>query len=141
MSASTIGTIDTIDETARVIREYWRLMATNDFHAVTAVLSGDFVLDWPQSSERIRGATNFALLNAAYPAHGPWSFTINRIVAGEGEATSDVDVTDGVVRARAITFFTVTNGRIAKMVEFWPEPYEPPFDRAKFVERLHGAIP
>jgi hypothetical protein len=31
-------------------REYWRLMATNDFDAVAAVLAPEFVLDWPQSN-------------------------------------------------------------------------------------------
>jgi hypothetical protein len=125
-----------IDDTAHVVEEFWRLMATNDFHSVKAVLSEDFVLDWPQSRERIRGAENFALLNTVYPAHGPWSFTINRIVAGIGEATSDVEISDGVMHARAITFFSVSNGLITKIVEFWPEPYEPPFDRTQFVEQL-----
>jgi hypothetical protein len=43
-----------------VVAEFWRLMATNDFHAVSAVLSNEFVLEWPQSKERIRGAENFA---------------------------------------------------------------------------------
>ncbi|RQS66466.1 nuclear transport factor 2 family protein [Burkholderia sp. Bp8963] len=126
----------TTDDTATVVREFWRLMATNDFHAVKAVLAEDFVLEWPQSNERIRGGDNFARLNAAYPADGPWSFTINRIVAGERDATSDVSVTDGVVQARAITFFTVENRTITKIVEFWPEPYDAPFDRSQFVERL-----
>ena len=52
-----------------VVREFWRLMATNDFDAVGAVLSPEFVLEWPQSRERIRGAERFARMNAEYPAH------------------------------------------------------------------------
>lgn len=28
-----------------VVREFWRLTGTNDFHAVAAVLAEDFVLD------------------------------------------------------------------------------------------------
>ncbi|NPT61935.1 nuclear transport factor 2 family protein [Paraburkholderia elongata] len=124
------------DSAVHVVQEFWRLMATNDFFAVKEVLSQDFVLEWPQSNERIRGATNFALLNTEYPARGPWVFTINRIVGGDGEAVSDVSVTDGVLRARAISFFTVDDGSITKIVEFWPEPYEAPFDRSQFVERL-----
>jgi ketosteroid isomerase-like protein len=121
---------------SHVVQEFWRLMATNNFHAVAAVLAHDFVLEWPQSKERIRGAANFALFNAEYPAQGPWVFTINRIVGGEKEAVSDVFVTDGVLHARAISFFTVEHGKIARMIEYWPEPYEAPFDRAKLVERI-----
>ncbi|MGF6997598.1 nuclear transport factor 2 family protein [Paraburkholderia sp. GAS32] len=121
---------------SHVVQEFWRLMATNNFHAVAAVLAEDFVLEWPQSKERIRGAANFALLNTEYPAQGPWVFTINRIVGSEKEAVSDVFVTDGVLHARAISFFTVEDGKITRMVEFWPDPYTAPFDRTQFVERI-----
>jgi ketosteroid isomerase-like protein len=121
---------------SQVVQEFWRLMATNDFHAVEAVLAQDFILEWPQSKERIRGAANFALLNTEYPAHGPWVFTINRIFGSENEAVSDVFVTDGVQHARAISLFTIAHGKVTHMVEFWPEPYEAPFDRARFVERI-----
>lgn len=118
------------------VRAFWRLMATNDFTAVEAVLASDFVLEWPQSAERIRGAGNFVQMNQEYPAHGPWRFTINRLVGGDGEAISDVSVTDGVQHARAISFFTVTEGRISQLVEFWPEPYPAPANRAHLVEHI-----
>ena len=119
-----------------LVREYWRLMATNDFAAVAAVLSPDFVLDWPQSKERIRGSERFARMNQEYPAHGRWEFAINRIVGGESEAASDVSVTDGVQLARVISFFTVAHGKITYMVEFWPEPYPAPDNRAHLVEAI-----
>jgi len=66
-----------------VVREFWRLMATNDFAAVGAVLADDYVLDWPQSRERIRGRERFAAVNADYPANGPWIFTVHRIFGSE----------------------------------------------------------
>ena len=78
-----------------VAQEFWRLMGTNDFHSVGAVLSSEFVLEWPQTKERIRGAERFARMNMEYPANGPWRFTVNRLVGGESEAVSDVTVTDG----------------------------------------------
>jgi ketosteroid isomerase-like protein len=115
---------------------FWRLMATNDFTAVEAVLASDFVLEWPQSAERIRGARNFVQMNQEYPAEGPWRFTINRLVGDDGNAVSDVSVTDGVQHARAISFFTVTDGQITRLVEFWPEPYPAPANRAHLVERI-----
>jgi hypothetical protein len=39
-------------------------MATNDFTSVKAVLSPGLVVEWPQANERIRGAENFARMNA-----------------------------------------------------------------------------
>jgi hypothetical protein len=121
---------------AEVVREFWRLMATNDFLSVGSVLSPRFVLEWPQSNERIRGAEKFARMNAEYPAHGRWVFTVNRIVTGEQEAVSDVTVTDGVQVARVISFFTIEDGKVSRLVEFWPEPYTAPTNRAHLVERI-----
>ena len=94
-----------------VVREYWRLMATNDFAAVAAVLAHDFVLEWPQSNERIRGAANFVRMNAEYPSHGPWRFEVHRIVASQTTAVSDVGVTDGVQTGRALSFFHCEPGQ------------------------------
>lgn len=120
----------------QVAREFWRLMATNEFPAVAAVLAPEFVLEWPQTRERIRGAERFARMNAEYPAHGRWSFTINRMLGNESEAVSDVTISDGVQTARAISFFEVRQGKIVRLVEFWPEPYEAPANRAHLVERM-----
>lgn len=121
---------------AAVVREFWRLMATNDFDSVAAVLADDFVLEWPQSRERIRGPARFARMNAEYPAHGAWRFEVHRITANATEAVSDVSVTDGVQSARAISFFTVEGGRIVRLVEYWPEPYPAPSNRAHLVEPM-----
>lgn len=121
---------------ASVVREFWRLMGTNDFHAVSVVLAPEFVLDWPQSNERIRGAERFARMNQEYPANGSWAFTLNRLVAGNGEVVSDVSISDSEQTARAISFFTVVAGKITRLVEFWPEPYAAPTNRAHLVEPL-----
>jgi limonene-1,2-epoxide hydrolase len=116
------------------VEEFWRLMATNDFDSVAAVLAEGFVLEWPQSKERIRGAANFAQVNREYPANGPWHFEIHRIVGNESEAVSEVTVTDGVQTARAVSFFTMKEGKIHRLREYWPEPYTAPPARAHLVE-------
>ena len=119
-----------------VVRAYWRLMASNDFGSVAAVLAPEFVLEWPQSGERIRGAEQFARMNEEYIAHGPWRFTIRRIVGDASDVVSDVEITDGVQHARAISFFAVAGGKIARLVEYWPEPYPAPQNRAHLVEPM-----
>jgi hypothetical protein len=43
-------------------------MAYNDFSSVQAVLSDQFVLERPQSNERVRGAEKYVQMNAEYPA-------------------------------------------------------------------------
>ena len=112
-----------------VVREFWRLMATNDFHSVNAVLAPQFVLEWPQSKERIRGAENFARMNAEYPTSARWEFRINRLVASGNAVVTQVSVTDGVQSAEPVSFFTVSNGKVTHLVEYWPEPFAAPEDR------------
>lgn len=119
-----------------VVRAFWRRMASNDFESVRAVLADDFVLEWPQSRERIRGGANFARMNAEYPALGPWTFRIDRLVAQGTGVVTEVAISDGVQRATAISFFEVAGGRIVRLTEYWPEPYPAPADRSHLTEPM-----
>ena len=123
-------------ETEKVVREFWRLMNTNDFYSVSAVLAPGFILEWPQSGERIRGYKNFAAVNSEYPAHGLWKFTINTIAAGLGVVATDVSVTDGAICARVLSFFTVGDRKITRVTEFWPDPFPAPENRKHLVEKI-----
>jgi ketosteroid isomerase-like protein len=119
-----------------VVREFWRVMSTNDFQSVKAVLAEEFVVEWPQSGERIRGAENFARMNAEYPANGPWTFKINRLVASGESVVTQVSVTDGLQTAEPVSFFTVRDGKVVLLMEYWPEPFAPPENRRHLVERM-----
>ena len=119
-----------------LVREFYVRMNTNDFHSAALLLADEYVLEWPQSKERIRGRDNFVAVNEEYPAYGRWLFTVNRIVGNETEAVSDVSVTDGTQTARAITFTIVRAGRIVKQVEYWPEDYKAPGNRRHLVELM-----
>lgn len=121
-------------ESEAVVREFWRLMATNDFYSVKKVLNDDFVMEWPQSNERIRGPVNFSRMNAEYPTKGLWSFRINRLVAQDHHVVTQVSVTDGEQSAEPISFFTVVEGKISKLVEYWPDPFAPAENRRHLVE-------
>lgn len=119
-----------------VVREFWRLMQTNDLQSVKQVLADDLIVEWPQSKERIRGAENFARMNAEYPTDGPWRFRINQRVAGADRVVTQVSVTDGTQSAEPISFFTVANGKIVHLVEYWPEPFAPAENRRHLVEPM-----
>jgi hypothetical protein len=111
-------------------------MEGNDFYAAAEHLHDDFILEWHQSNERIRGKENFAKINTAYPAEGKWHFDINSIIAEGDVVVTDVSVTDGVRQDRVITFSTIRDGKIWKQVEFWPEPFEAPEWRRAWVEKI-----
>ncbi len=130
-----------MDVAEQLVRRFWALMQGNHFSAAGALLSDEFLLDWPQSGERIRGRVNFAAMNAAYPSHGAWRFEVRRLIARSPSVVTETDVTDGVQRGRAITFFEVRDGCIARIVEYWPDPFPPRLDRAAWVEPMdEGAL-
>lgn len=124
------------DESRRLIERYWAAMNTNDFRAAAGLFHDDYLLEWPQSGERIRGRDNFAAINENYPAAGRWVFTVHRLVADGGEVASEVTVTDGAVTARVITFSSVRDGLIVHQTEYWPDPYEPSPARSAWVEGI-----
>ena len=120
-------------DSKKVVLNYWAAMNSNDFAKASECLSENFEGYWPQSGELIIGRDNFVAINVNYPANGPWSFDIQSIVC-EGElVVTDVIVTDGVQRARAVTFHTVNNGLICKQKEFWPDEMPTQEWRAKWV--------
>jgi ketosteroid isomerase-like protein len=126
-----------VNTAENTVREFWRLMATNEFASVKQVLAETFVLEWPQTNELMRGPENFARMNSEYPAQGSWSFSIKRLVASATEVVTHVAVTDGTQAAEAISFFQVEGGRVIRLVEYWPESYAPPSNRAHLTEPLH----
>jgi ketosteroid isomerase-like protein len=127
------------DTTREVVGRFWRTMNENDWRAAGRLLHDDYVLDWPQSGERIRGRENFAAVNAHYPAAGRWRFTVERLVADERGAASDVTVTDGEQIARAVSFFELRDGLIRRETEYWPDPFEAADWRARWGERMEQA--
>ncbi|HET9587781.1 MAG TPA: nuclear transport factor 2 family protein [Anaerolineales bacterium] len=124
------------ENSKQIVERFWAAMQTNDFQAAGDFLHDDYVLEWPQSGERIRGRANFVAVNDHYPAHGRWEFTVHRVLAEGDEVVSDVEVTDGAVTGRAITFSTIRDRRIVHQLEFWPDPFEPPAWRAAWVEKM-----
>jgi ketosteroid isomerase-like protein len=120
----------------QIVENFWQTMATNDFHAAAALLHDDYLLEWPQSGERIRGRDNFAAINMNYPAEGEWRFTIHQIVAEGDIVVSDVNATDGKMIGRAITFSTIRDEKIWKQVEFWADAFEAPLENP--VDRKAG---
>ncbi len=122
----------------QVVERFWAAMGENDFQAAGELLHDEFVLEWPQSGERIRGRSNFVAINEQYPATGRWRFTLHRLVADSNGVVTDVTVTDGTVSGRVITFSEVRDGRIVRQTEYWPDPFEPATWRARWVEQTRS---
>ncbi len=119
-----------------IIEQFWTAIHNNDFRAAGELLHDDYILEWPQSGERIRGRANFIAVNENYPAQGPWQVIMHRLIGEGNDVASEVTVTDGAVKAQALTFSTIQNGKILHQTEYWPDPFEPAAWRIQWVERM-----
>ncbi len=125
----------------QLVERFWTLMSSNQFATVAEVCSGALVVEWPQSRERFIGVERFAMMNHAYPAHGRWQFDVRRLIAddtidGPAQAVTEVAITDGVQHALAISFFSIEEGVISQIVEYWPEPFAAPANRAHLAQSM-----
>lgn len=120
--------------TAEVVTAFWAGIDARDWEAVGATLADDVVYEVPQSRERVVGRDGVVRFNAEYP--GDWSLSVTDLVADEHRAATTIRfVLPGEPDQTGIAFFTVADGRITRMSDWWPEPYDPPPGRAHLVER------
>ncbi|MEO7909687.1 MAG: nuclear transport factor 2 family protein [Roseiflexaceae bacterium] len=117
-----------------VVERLWQLFDARDFEAAGALLHDDFVCEWPQTRERIRGRENYRAMNQNYP--GTWSVSIRRLIAEGDQVASEVVLTYGEEFVLAVSFFELRDGKIVRQVDYWPEPYPAPVGRAQWVDPM-----
>ena len=120
-----------------VVAAYWAAAATRDWDAFGDLVAEDVVYEGPQTRERIRGRAAYVRFNVeGFP--GDWRLRVVRII-GEGRgAASWIDFTnaDGTTQPGLCFFELNDDNRIARITDFWPDPYELPAQRAHLVERF-----
>jgi ketosteroid isomerase-like protein len=123
------------EETNRqLVVELWARMGRFDFVDAGELLHDDYVCDWPQSNERIRGRANFVALNSNYP--GRWAAEVKRVIVQGDQAASEVALTWENQTVVVVSFYEVRDGKIYREVDYWPEPYAAPEWRAQWVEQM-----
>lgn len=106
-----------------------------DVSVMDEVFHDDALMDWPQFSERIRGAENRRRVYGGIPALP--QITTRRIF-GEGDlwiAEASLDYGEGSVFSTAL-IFELRDGKIARETAYWATPAPPAEWRAQWVERL-----
>ncbi len=121
-------------KTSDVVRRFLETLEARDWDAWSALLHPDVVYEIPQSRERIRGRDRYLQFNREFP--GDWHLRPKRVI---GEDTHGVCwfswTLDGSEEDDAMAFFTVEDGLVVEVVDFWPERYDPPSGRDHLVER------
>ncbi|WP_020580084.1 nuclear transport factor 2 family protein [Actinopolymorpha alba] len=126
--------MDEVAATRQVATAYVNDLERRDWSGLAVLLADDVVYEMPQTRERIRGKARFLQFNSEYP--GDWHLRARRVVADGQLAAVWLDVRVGAEHQDACVWLELSeHGLISRIVDYWPEPYEPPAGREHLVER------
>lgn len=118
-----------------VVAAYWAAAEARDWGRFGSLVAEDVLYEVPQTRERVRGRAAYLRFNAeGFP--GDWHIAVERITGGERDAASLIRFSDAGETQPGVCFFDLgPDGLITRITDFWPEPYEPPANRAHLTER------
>jgi hypothetical protein len=98
----------------------------------------DYVMEMPQSGERIRGRENMRAFQVAYPDHSnPPSIRIGRVLVRDGLWVAESVADYGGERVfHGAAILELKDGKIWRDTRYYAEPFEAPEWRAQWVERM-----
>lgn len=123
-----------MSEQAATIRRFWEATEARDWDGLSQVLDPDLRYSLEQTRERVTGREAFLRFFSEFP--GDWHLTVRRVIADDAGGVSVLDLRVGEEQMVGISFFRFgDDGLITEVEDVWPEPYEPPADRAHLTER------
>jgi hypothetical protein len=114
------------------------LMTALDPEAEYEMRHEDFVADMPQSGERVRGRENMRELQRAYPPETLPNFTVRRVLGGGDVWTLEAEGDYGGRLFHVVIVFEFRDGKIIRETRYYPEPFEAPEWRARWVEPIEA---
>ena len=118
----------------QVIELYWRYANARQWDDFSSLLDPNVVYEVPQTRERVQGREGYRDFNVTYPEG--WTAVVTSLISEGDQGVSVIDFNINGKVATGISFFTLSQGLITKIVDYWPEEYEPPHRNTKYVERF-----
>lgn len=120
-------------ENRELVVRYYQTLNDRDWDAFRSTLAENVLYEVPQTKERVRGREPYVDFSATFP--GEWTVEVVRVVADGDGGAGQILFRDGDKEDTGIAFFEFSEGKISRIHDFWPEPYEPPERKSRFVER------
>ena len=119
------GSQKSADRDIAIVRFLWAAFERRAWREARTLFYDDAVLIWPVSRERIAGADGIIRIQEIYPEG--WTIVPLRFAKlADGQVMSIVRVDHPPNSFFAVSFFTVSNGRIKQAEEYWSTVEEPP---------------
>lgn len=96
----------------------------------------DFVMDMPQSGERIRGREPLRTMQEAFPAPAP-AITLRKVTGGRHVWIAEADIDYGGDQTQVVIIFELDDqGLIARETRYYPQRLQAPAWRAGVAEAM-----
>lgn len=108
------------------ISEFWTLFGEAKFAEAGKLMHPELIVHWPNTREVFRGRDEFVAVNEKYP--GRWAISLEKLMSIDDIVVSvaKVESPDQTQSCYATSFFTIQNGLIMEIVEYWSDNGEPP---------------
>jgi len=139
MDAPKVPDLEEMNE--QQARDFLTEMFTNlSAEAEYGIRHADYVMEMPQSGERIRGPEQMRKFQEMFATYSnPPTIRLRRVLVRDGlwilEGVNDYG--EGRVFA-AVAIFELKEGKIWRDTRYYAEPFEPPEWRAHLVERMES---
>jgi hypothetical protein len=146
------------DQTSRdLVARYVRALHERDLDTIQTLQHADFVEDYPQSGERIRGRRDWRAIYENYPGGlvGAADVSKDRVIGGEDRwlmgptftmvrLSGEGDMHTAILKLRypdesqwyMVSFMELRDGLVLKATTFFAETFEPPEWRAQWIEPM-----
>ena len=127
---------------SEMVAKYEEVLKSGDFGSLSELTqqyaADDFVEEWPQSGERLTKAASMKMIESYPEMSGSTpKFTYKRMLGGGDVFVIEgtIDYGDGVP-VSFVGIGELRDGKVARMTEYFANPFEAPAWRADFVERM-----
>lgn len=113
-----------MDDLRALITTHWQWANERRWDDFARLLDPALRYEVPQTREYIEGGDGYLEMFRTWP--GEWQAHVQQLVCDAEQAVSIIHfVVDGQTMT-GISVFTVRDSRIVQVVDYWPEPYDPP---------------
>src|SRR5207249_10786068 len=129
------------------VEQFIQAMMTNDVEAQDRLLADDFVEEYPQSGERIRGKDNRRAIIENYPGGTPKETSSTGpaakapAITGAGDqftVVGQITYPNGETW-QLVSWVELRDGKINRITDYFAAPFEAPAWRAPYVEQEAAA--
>ena len=123
-------------DAAQIAEDIWSALGIGDWDAARRYWHDDFVMEWPQSGERIVGAEDAMAVNRNFPGGLP-EMSVRRAISGGDLVVLETQLhyADGSDYL-GVSIMEFRDGKVVKETDYFAQAFGAPQWRAQWVERI-----